>query len=84
MNSTHNIYDLCQVVTRTSGAQQASWKGELHRLVMDGIHRYADAIHALPFSSRKLEELLEDIHNDLRIVLELIPEGGQDESTNGG
>jgi hypothetical protein len=69
-----NLYDLGTAIVRTSGAQQAIWKAHFKTLMMEDIHRYADAASALPFSSRELDAQLQNVLCAIDMALRLVPE----------
>lgn len=68
-----NIYELIAAIGRTYGAQQDSWKGELHRLVMRDIYACIDA-ESLPFEAKI--ECQQTVNHTIKLLLDMVPEGG--------
>ena len=73
----NNIYSLIQAIECTSGAQQESWKGQLHELVMQDVYRCIDAeAEGLRFEEKI--ERREAISATIHLLLNLAPEGGKE------
>ncbi len=71
-----SVYGLIELVKCTTGAQQDSWKGELHRLVMRDIYACIDAA-SLPFGVQI--ERQETMSATIQLLLNMVPSGIKEE-----